>query len=104
MMSDESETDAIFDALVAGIQQQSRRSNMLDSLGITISMRTLPSWPLRVFVSEIMYGTNWLSRLWCIHLRPRLHPKKQTQIMEAHERAKEITCAELINRIIKDGQ
>jgi len=93
-------SEQVFDALVDGVKSTKR---ILDNIGITINMRTLPSWPERCKRQKLLYGSGFLSRLWC-KLRRYLEPKLYTQLVEDYETAKLKTQAELLNAVLEKGK
>jgi len=91
-----------FDQLVTGIRRES--AMILDNLGITIEMATLPSWPLRNYLSGQLFGRNRLTWFWCVYIRPWLMPKRQAEIQEAFEIVGNHVRQELLAAVIEKGQ
>ena len=75
---------------------------MLDSLGITIKMQTLPSWPEHSKRQELLYGSGFFGRIWC-KLRRYLEPKLYAQLAEDYETVRLKTQAEMMNAVMEKG-
>ncbi len=76
----------------------------LDNLGVTVNMRSLPSWPERCKRRRKLYGTHIISRFWCRKIRPYLNTKLHTQLVEDYETVKLKTQAELLNAVLEKGK
>ena len=93
-------SEAAYNALIDGVKSSHR---LLDNLGITINMRTLPSWPERCRRQELLYGSSFFGRIWC-KLRRYLEPKLYAQLVEDYETVKLKTQAELLNAVLEKGK
>ena len=78
-------------------------ANILDNIGIKVNMRELPSFPLYEYASERLYGTHWLSRLWCRRLRPRLMPARQAEAERIMDDARRHMQMDFISAVLETG-
>jgi len=94
-----------FDDFVSSLTLAVHRGSrvMLDNLGITISMRLLESWPAYALARKAMFGTHWLSRLWCRKLRPVLKPQRQAIIKAEFEKQQKIIQQEYLLAVLEAG-
>lgn len=76
---------------------------MLDNLGIRVKIDSLPTYPYYQHEKQRKYGTNWLSRIWCGHLRPCLLPEKQQAIDSSWEEAQGHLRLDLLNEVLHLG-
>ncbi len=60
-------------------------SDNLRDYGLTIRLSSVPTFPEYTAAKRRMYGSGWLSRLWCWHFRPMLFPKAQQREAEVFE-------------------
>ena len=82
-----------------------RQSTMLlDNIGIRIRMEDLPSYPLLRGWRRIYYGTGWLSRLWCWHIRPRIDKETQGFIEAELGRIQDVIRQELLVAALAKGE
>ena len=81
-----------------------RQSNLiLDYVGIHIRMSSLSSWAAKEQAYADLYGTHWLSRLWCRHIRPQLKPGQQAAIEARYERLGQKVKQEFMLAVLEKG-
>ena len=91
-----------FDDIAKAIYFQSPK--MLENLGITINMSSLPSADLYAVVRGICFGSGHLGRFYARNIRKFIAPKKHEQIRMAWHQARFIHKQELINAVLKKGE
>jgi len=76
---------------------------LIDNVGITINETELPSWELFKYCRQKVYGTHWLSRFWCRHIRPFVAPKKQMDLLIDFAAAELQWRTDFMNAILERG-
>jgi hypothetical protein len=75
---------------------------ILDNVGICVQMSKLPSAERLRIARRRLYGTHWLSRLWCRKIRPWLCPIKHgilsTNVRALEERQRAEFLDEIFNQ------
>ena len=82
-----------------------RQSSMLlDNIGIHITFSDMPSHSAYQFWKHKRYGYNWLSAMWCQHIRRWLFPNKHQEIVRLFSVAQTQIQQELISAILTQGE
>ena len=77
---------------------------LLDNVGIRVRLADCPSHPAYQFWKYRRYGYNWLSAMWCQHIRRWLFPKRHQAVVEKYEAAKAQIQQEILNAVMKLGE
>jgi len=77
---------------------------MLDSLGIYVDTGKLPCVERLRAARRRQYGTNYISRWWCLKIRPRLFPKIQREIDSTARTLQEQLWLEFDNEVMNQAK
>jgi hypothetical protein len=77
---------------------------MFDNLGIHVNMSKLPSAEKLRAARQELYGTHWLSRLYCRKIRPYLYPEKHRGLVRDVDTLEGLQRIEFLNEVLKQGK
>ncbi len=77
---------------------------LLDNVGLTIHITELPTHKIHSYCYDLMYGADYLSRLWCKYIRPIVAPNAHELIKTTYEEAVSLFQIDIINETIKQGK
>jgi len=79
-------------------------SRILDNIGITIKLPTLPTWPVYRDARRALYGTHRLSRFWMRRVFPWLRPRVYAVRVAAFEAAQVAHKAAFLNAVLERAE
>jgi len=91
-------SDEVFETLITKEQKSPHR--LLDSIGIRIDVSSLPASPAHVLCRNALYGTGWLSTLWCRYIRPIVAKQRQVRAEQAYDSARLLLQQQFLNELI----
>lgn len=74
---------------------------MLDSFGLMISLEMLETWPEFKAAKDMLFGTNWVSKLWMHYVSPLLTPKRYEELKSKFEKERQAMQTEFLNAVIE---
>lgn len=77
---------------------------MLDNVGISINEATLPTWAQLKADRDRLYGSRWLSRIWCQWIRPRLMPTRQRRYLAAYQISETAHRVAFMAAVLEQGE
>ena len=80
-----------------------QNKHLLDNFGITIKLSELPIWPIYKIDYANLYGSSWLSRLWCQHIRPRIMPARQARYEKRYKESRAVFLQQHMNAVLELG-
>jgi hypothetical protein len=77
---------------------------LYDNLGIRIDVGSLPTYPFYAEAHRDRYGTHWLSRLWCQHIRRLFVPTIHKRVLARYLYVEMHHKQEFMNAVLAEGQ
>ncbi len=74
---------------------------LANNIGLRVSVQSLPSAALVARARRLMYGGNFVSRLWAQRIRPWLQPGLQDEIEMCWEDARRIQRREFFDALLE---
>ena len=80
---------------------QPTNRRILDNFGLTINLKMLEAWPEFKAAKDMLFGTNWASKLWMRYVSPLLTPKRYEELKSKFEEERQAMQTRYLNAVME---